>query len=136
MEPAEVVERFYAEIWNRGDLAAIAALCHPDLVFRGSLGRAARDAAGFAQYVRDVRAALGDYTCTIEERVVEGDRVFARMRFAGVHRGTLEGVPATGAPVAWAGAALFRIEAGRVLELWVLGDRAGLREQLRAAADG
>jgi len=130
LEPEELVKRFYRDLWERGELDAAHALCHPELVFRGSLGQEKRGVAAFLDYVRYVRGALAEYACVLEEAVVEGSRVFARMLFRGRHVGRFEGVEPTGRTVAWAGAALFHLEGGRIRELWVLGDRAALREQL------
>lgn len=124
------VRRFYAEIWNRGDLAVIPEILAPDVAFRGSLGPELSGHAEFARYVREVTTALGDYRCEIEELVADGDRVVARMTLSGVHRDTLLGVPATGRRVSWAGAAFFTFDSGLVTDLWVLGDLHGLRDQL------
>ena len=135
-DPIEIVRRFYREIWNEGRLEAIADICHRDMIFRGSLGVHKNGAEGFTEYVRDVRGALKDYRCDIEETVSEGNRVFARMRFTGVHCGEFLGYAPTGAAVHWAGAALFRIERGRIVNLWVLGDVHGLLAQLAANSEG
>jgi predicted ester cyclase len=68
--------------------------------------------------------------------VVEGERAFARMRFSGRHTGPFLGFAPTGAELAWAGAALFDTEDGRIRSLWVLGDLAGLTAQLERQAAG
>ncbi len=129
--PRTLVERFYDEIWNRGDEAAARAILDPGFRFRGSLGVTADDIDGFLAYVRTVRAALADYRCIIDDMIVEGtDRAAARMTFTGVHRGELMGVAATGRTVSWAGAAFFTFRAGRIAALWVLGDLDALRRQL------
>lgn len=129
-QPVDIVRRFYEEIWNRGNLAAIPDICHPELAFRGSLGDIKHGHEGFAEYVRYVRGALGDYRCHIEETVTEGNRVFAKMSFVGSHQGEFLGYAPTGKTLTWAGAALFTIEADRITELWVLGDVHGLIDQL------
>ena len=131
MSPRELVERFYSEIWNRGDEKAAYDLLDPDLVFRGSLGIERRGVQGFLDYARSIRAALADYRCAIEDLVVSGDRAAARMTFSGVHRGRFLGVDPTGKPVSWAGAAFFKTKGGRIFELWVLGDLDALKRQLR-----
>ena len=69
MEAVEIVRRFYAEIWNEGDLDAIPDICHEGIVFRGSLGDSKVGHQGFADYVRYVRGALAGYRCYIEETV-------------------------------------------------------------------
>lgn len=125
-----LVRRFYDEVWNRQDLAVIPDLLTPGAAFRGSLGAVRRGHKGFADYVREVTTALGDYRCDVEELVAEDVRVVARMTFSGVHRGDLLGVPPTGRRVSWAGAAFFTFADGRVADLWVLGDLTDLHRQL------
>lgn len=131
-DPVEIVRSFYRDIWNAGRLDVIADICHRDMIFRGSLGVHKNGSDGFAEYVRQVRGALHDYRCEIEETVAEDERVFAKMHFSGVHTGEFLGYPPTGARVDWAGAALFHTEAGRIVDLWVLGDVHGLVNQLSA----
>jgi steroid delta-isomerase-like uncharacterized protein len=130
-----LVRRFYDEIWNHADLSAVPEILAPDVTFRGSLGSATVGLRAFVQYVRSVTGALDDYRCDIADLVAEADRVVARMTFSGIHRGPLLGVPASGRRVSWDGAAFFTIADGRVVDLWVLGDLAGLRAQLDAVAD-
>ena len=130
MNPAELVEAFYFEVWNRADEDRARAILAESFRFRGSLGAERSGPDGFIAYMRDVHRALGDYRCIIDELVTDGDRAAARMRFTGVHRAEFLGVAATGRQVTWAGAAFFRFEAGRIAELWVLGDLAELRRQL------
>jgi steroid delta-isomerase-like uncharacterized protein len=127
-----LVERFYAEIWNRGDEAVARDIHDPGFRFRGSLGSLSEGRDGFIAYVRQVRATLGDYECIIEDAIESRSRVAARLTFRGVHRAGLFGVPATGKTVAWSGAAFFTIADERIAELWVLGDIDSLKRQLGA----
>ncbi|HEU0288216.1 MAG TPA: ester cyclase [Nocardioidaceae bacterium] len=124
------VRRFYDDIWNRVDLAAIPDVLAPEVTFRGSLGPVLTGPEEFAGYVREVTTALGDYRCEIESILAEAHRVAARMTFSGVHRGRLLDVPATGRRVSWAGAAFFTFADGLITDLWVLGDVDSLRRQL------
>jgi predicted ester cyclase len=130
MTPRQVVFSFYDRIWNRIDKSAIPDLIHPDFTFRGSLGPTMTGHAAFAAYVDQVTSALGCYRCTVLDLLTEGERAFARMRFAGIHRGEFMGFAPTGRQVEWAGAALFALTDGKIGDLWVLGDVHGLREQL------
>ena len=134
MDNEALVRAFYAEIWDAHDTSRVAALLSPELAFRGSLGSVRHGHAGFIDYVDSVHAALGDYRCHVEELITQGDRTFARITFAGRHRGELFGFPPTGMSVSWAGAAVFAFAEGRITSLWVLGDVHGLLEQLRANA--
>lgn len=127
------VRRFYALLWDAHDRAAIPSVLHEDCAFRGSLGDETRGHAGFAEYVDRVHAALGEYRCSIRDLVAEGDRVFARVRFAGIHRGEFLGYPPTGERIAWDGCALFTFRGERIAEVWVLGDLKGLERRLESA---
>ncbi len=130
MDAREVIKAFYNDIWNRHDKSVIPELLAKEFSFRGSLGQLKRGYDGFAEYVDFVHAALDDYHCEIQDLLVDGDKVFARMLFSGRHRGEFFGFAPTGKQVQWAGAALFSFESGRVSDLWVLGDLHGLIAQL------
>ena len=125
-----VVQKFYADVWNRHDKSVIPSLLRSDFTFRGSLGPSKIGHAEFACYVDFVHQALGAYRCDILDLVEEGNQCFARMRFSGTHCGDFFGFKATGKKVEWAGAALFSFKDGLVADLWVLGDVHGLLQLL------
>jgi steroid delta-isomerase-like uncharacterized protein len=125
-----LVERFYHQVWNRADEAEAWIILSPAFRFRGSLGPELRGPGGFVAYLRSVRAALENFTCTIEELVATEDRAAARMRFSGKHRGKMFGVEASGRDIVWNGAAFFKVSDGTIAELWVLGDIEAVRRQL------
>lgn len=129
---AALVRRFYGEMWNRFDHAMIPELLDVDFAFRGSLGTETRGHAEFAGYMDAIRAAFPDFCNEIVEMVSEGDRVFARLRYTGTHRGEILGIAATGKRIEYAGAALFTIRGGKIASAWVLGDVYGLLRQLQA----
>ncbi len=132
MSTPTLVEAFYESIWNRGDLAAVSNLLALDFSFRGSLGNELHGRDEFTGYVRSVRRALADYHCEIICCVVEGDQAFAKMLFSGRHIGEFRGYKPTQKIVQWQGAALFTFRDSAIVELWVLGDLAGLDALLKA----
>ncbi|MDP6708153.1 MAG: ester cyclase [Alphaproteobacteria bacterium] len=133
--PRALVERFYHEVWNRADEEVAREILHEDFRFRASLGPERRGADGFIDYMRAIHAALGHYTCTIEEIVTAENRAAARMTFKGIHQGPFFGVEATGREIVWAGAAFFTTDGQRITALWVLGDIDAVKRQLGAPAD-
>ncbi|MBY0504657.1 MAG: ester cyclase [Bryobacteraceae bacterium] len=136
MSTPSLVEAFYADIWNAGDMTAVPRLLTEQFSFRGSLGAQLRGRDAFQEYVESVRAPLGDYRCEVLACVAEGDQAFAKMRFSGIHRAPFRGYAATGKPVHWLGAALFRFENNTIAELWVLGDLVGLDTILKMNSEG
>lgn len=128
------VRRFYEVLWNAHDKSAIPSVLHENFTFRGSLEQEKRGHEGFAEYVDMVHKALGNYRCVIEELVAEGDKVFAKMTFTGVHQDELMGYAPTQRRVSWTGCALFTFDGGKISDVWVLGDLKGLEEQLKRNA--
>lgn len=133
LTPKQLVESFYADVWNRKDEAQARRILAADLDFRGSLDDLRTGAEGFLDYARLIHAALEGFTCTIRELMVDGDRVAARMAFHGTHQGPMFGVAATGKRIEWAGAAFFLTGGGQIRRLWVLGDVDSVKRQLGLA---
>lgn len=126
----ELVKKFVADIWNRGDLDLIPEVCSKSLRFNGSVGMDRVGHDGFARMVTTIRDALNDYHCEIHSMVVEGGKAFCRMRFTGRHTGSLLGFPPTGRQVAWMGAAEFTCKDSKIIKVWELGDVKSLEDQL------
>ena len=124
------VTRFYETIWNAHDKGAMPSVLQANFTFRGSLGQEKRGHAGFAEYVDMVHTALAEYQCIIEDLVAEGDKVFARMTFTGIHRASFMGFSPTQKRVSWNGCALFTFDGQLIQDVWVLGDLKNLEEQL------
>lgn len=126
----EIVRRFYEGLWNKADKTAIPDLLHEDVTFRGSLGMVKQGHKGFALYMDFICHALGDYHCKILDIAAEGEKVWARVHYAGEHRGELFGYAATHARLKWEGVAIFTFLDGRISDIWVLGDINSVMKQL------
>ena len=108
-------------------LAALAQWAVPFVwrnssTFRGSLGAERHGHEEFWRYVEEITGPLADYRCDEITSVSDDHRVFARMRFGGRHVGEFRGFAPTGEMVEWQGAALFEIDSGLIISVWVLGD--------------
>ncbi len=128
------VRRFYEVLWDAHDKEAIPTVLHENFTFRGSLGQEKRGHDGFAEYADMIHNALADYRCTIEELVAEGEKVFAKMAFGGIHRNEFMGYTPSGKRVSWNGCALFTFDGDLISDVWVLGDLKNLENQLRENA--
>ena len=78
------------------------------------------------------RTAVPDLHCKIEDLLVSGDKVTARLTFTGTHKGEFMGHPATGKPVRFFAIDILRIRGGRIVEDWHLEDNLTLLQQLGA----
>ncbi len=134
-ENKKLIDTFYNRLWNRWDMGCVPEILSEDISFRGSLGVEKRGHREFIAYVDFIRAAFPDFHNTVEEVIAEGDTVVARLTYRGTHEGALFGVPASGNRIAYAGVAIFRIRDGKIADVWVLGDRLALMEQIGRTAD-
>jgi predicted ester cyclase len=125
-----LIERFYGELWNRWNDAAVEDTLSPGFTFRGSLGRETSGRQGWRQYRDLVRSGSADFSNEIVDLVCEGRRAAARLRYTGTHTGVLLGLPATQRRFEYAGAAFFTADHQWLASAWVLGDLDGLRRQL------
>jgi steroid delta-isomerase-like uncharacterized protein len=125
-----LIERFYGELWNQWDDAAVEDTLAPDFAFRGSLGPQTSGRQEWRRYRDTVRHGAADFRNEILALVCDGDRAAARLRFTGTHTGPLLGLPATQRRFEYAGAAFFTADRQWLTSAWVLGDLDGLRRQL------
>jgi len=131
----EMVRVFYKEMWDRADKSLIPTIFHADFTFRGSLGPTLVGHEQFAGYVDWVTGALGQYTSDILALVEEGNRVAGKLRFHGIHRKELFGVPPSGRQVWWTGMPIFTFDGAKVRNLFVLGDIHGLIARLKGEGE-
>ena len=120
---AELMRRYYEEVFNRRNLAFLREHLHPDVVGHGpgvdDVVRGADQVAAFSMYVFE---AYDDYRFTLDETTAQGDRVVVRGSVTATHR-------ATGKPVRFFGLTEYRLESGKIREYWRAYDRLDLYER-------
>jgi steroid delta-isomerase-like uncharacterized protein len=126
----ELVRRFYEDLWNRWDDAAVDDVLSERFAFRGSLGTETIGREGWRKYRDTVRAGARDFHNEVITLVVDGQAAATRLLYTGTHCGPLAGVEATGRRFSYAGAAFFTSDGERLTSAWVLGDLTDLQEQL------
>lgn len=87
--------------------------------------------AAFARH----QTLWGGWSEVIDEMIAEDDRVMVRWSFNGSHQGEYLGIPPTHNPVSFAGIYIFRIQDGRIAEVWNLWDQLGEWQQLGILPD-
>jgi steroid delta-isomerase-like uncharacterized protein len=80
----------------------------------------------------DFANAFPGSTFEIQDQVAQGDIVFNRITWRGVHNGEFAGVPATGRQIELKGINLFKVKSGRVVEQRAELDLLGLLQQIGA----
>jgi predicted ester cyclase len=74
--------------------------------------------------------AVPDVHVTINDMVVEGDKVAVRFTLSGTHKGEFMGAPPTGKKVMIEEIGIIRIVGGKFVESWMRYDTLGFMQQL------
>lgn len=133
VEDAKTLFRHYMdELANHGNLQIVDTLVSPEYVEHEApppgwpVGR-----EGIKHFFAVLRQAFPDLELTFEDQIADGDKVVARVRCRGTHRGTFLGIPPTGNRVSYEAIDIVRIVHGRVVEHWGVTDTYGLLQQLQ-----
>lgn len=128
-ENKAIVRKFFEEGPSKGNLAAADDLLLPSFALHTPLP-SAPGPQGMKDIITACRVAFEHLDVTVEDMVAEGDKVAARFVAHGVHKGSFMNLPPTGKPIAMTGIEIFRIEDGKIAELWGEANLMGLMVQL------
>jgi steroid delta-isomerase-like uncharacterized protein len=114
----------FAEAGNANDLDAFDALLAPDFVRHCEATPEIRVTSpeDFKQFYRETARTFPDQRMKLEALVAEGDHVAFWGTFSGTQDGPMGPFPASGSRLESDIGGMFRIEAGRIAELWVTWD--------------
>ena len=132
VELRAAVRRFFDEVWNKGNVGETEAFLAPEFVSHNTLEVRILGPREYAGAVTAYRAAFPDLHTTLEDVLVDGDRVVVRGTDRGTHRGDFMGYPASGRAITTTWIEIFRMENGKAAEGWLESDPAILRSQLVA----
>lgn len=132
MNNEQLVRTAFETIWNRGEVSRVHEFYTEDFqAHYPPVGPSWGEGPdGVKDLVTLIRTAFPDYNETIEDLISSGDRVVARMRNRGTHKGPLPLAPATGKSFEVDDIAICRIESGKIAEQWGATDQLSLLVQL------
>ncbi len=123
-EANKEIVRSFADAGNRNDLEAFDTLLAPDFVrhCQATPEVTVTTCEDFKQFYRDTARTFPDQQLILHVLVAEGDRVAFWGTFTGTQEGQMGPFPPTGRRLESEIGGMFRIEAGRIAELWVTWD--------------
>jgi steroid delta-isomerase-like uncharacterized protein len=125
--------RHVIQEWNRGKAAAMAIIdetCATNCVFHGATGEDIRSLKDLKESMSKFYDAFPDVYHTIDDIIVEGDKVVVRWTYTGTHKGEIMGIPPTNKKVTVWGIDIFRFAGGKRVEGWERLDTLGFMQQL------
>ena len=131
-----VARRIYSEAINQGNLAVFDELVAEDAVehdvFPGMPNRGPEAPKAFFTVFG---AAFPDLHMTVDEMIAEGDKVVARVRVSGTHKGEFMGIPPTAKSFDVQAIDILEVQAGKVTAHWGVMDQAAMMQQLGLAPE-
>jgi len=135
-ERKALIRRFVEEVWNDGNLDALAEFVTPDFMdHTPEQPEPVQGVEAIRRLVSRCREAFPDARFTIHDMIAERDRVAWRWTARGTHAGDLPGLLATGRQVTTTGIEIYRVAGMRIAERWGVCDRHGLARQLDSGSE-
>jgi steroid delta-isomerase-like uncharacterized protein len=133
VENEAVVQRWWQDLWNRGDLAVADQIIAPNFTdYDPQSPWVPPGIDGCKALVSGYRTVFPDLHFTIEQQVAGGDSVVSHWRGRGTHRAELMGIPATGKPIDVQGISVLHLENGKIYHQTTIWDALGLLQQIGA----
>ncbi|HEV2237489.1 MAG TPA: ester cyclase [Ktedonobacterales bacterium] len=127
-----ILRRYIRELWQRGNLAIIDELTTPDYKRYAAPGAPPLDRAGHKERVVAFREAFPDLAWAPQAFVIQGVMVAFHLVGTATHRGTFQGVAATGRPVTMVSIDIVRFDGDKMAEHWGARDDWSILRQLGA----
>jgi steroid delta-isomerase-like uncharacterized protein len=131
-EHKAISRRFFDEVGNKGNVAAIDELVSPHFINHSLRTRLSSDLDGFKRTWAMFRTVFPDFNVTVDDAIAEGDKVVVRITNRGTHQGEFFGISPTHREVTFTSIVIFRIADGKIAERWGVLDMFGLLQQLGA----
>ncbi|MGE7914359.1 ester cyclase [Lysinibacillus xylanilyticus] len=134
MTPEQIVKKFFEEVRSGNnpdyatELMADQVLAH-QVISEEEL-TVLRTPQDYADHVKEMVEAYGDFSLEIQEFMVQENKVYVRWKQVGTHVGEVDGYQPTSLPVIEIASAVYRIEDEKIAEYWIQIDRAGIEKQL------
>jgi predicted ester cyclase len=119
--------RRYNACCNAHAFEEFGAFVAPRVVVNGSES----DLDAYTEALRVVTRAFPDYRWELRHLVIDPPWIAAHLADTGTHRAPFHGVEPTGRAVATPEFAVYRIDAGRIAEVWGMAFHVPLLEQIR-----
>jgi steroid delta-isomerase-like uncharacterized protein len=126
----DFIQAYTEDFWNKQNITAFEKYFTADFIVHDANGD-----QNFEQYKGLCKAyftAFPDLHITTDDLVAEGNKVAKVWSTTCTHKGELMGIPATGNKIVVKGIEVFKIEDGKILELWASMDNLGMMQQLGA----
>ena len=130
-----LVRRFYKEVYGDWNMALVGEVLSPQFTSHDWPEGSPTGPQGFEVFYSAIRTALPDARYEVDDLIAEGDKVVVRWRLLGTHQGEFRGIAPSGRPITLKGIAIYRVDAGKLVERWVVTDLYGVLEEIYESSE-
>ena len=128
-----VVQRLFDEVWDQGNVVVVDEIFAPEYLDHASPpGIINRGPENHKQLFAKLRSAFPDISNTLEEVIVEGNKVAFRNTLRGTHQGPFMGMAPTGRSFVQGQMHIVHFSEEKMVEHWAARDDLGMMQQLGA----
>ena len=120
----EFIRKMFADTANHVKYLA------PGYVWHNPIGGGDLNVEQGMKFLAGLMAAFPDYKFTVKDQVAEGDKVVSIVTEQATHKGTFNGIPATGKKFMIDDVHIHRIAKGKIAEVWTYPDMYSMMTQL------
>ncbi|MBN1187240.1 MAG: ester cyclase [Bacteroidales bacterium] len=125
----EIFKILIEEGFSKGDISVFDTYSSPDFV-EHQYGFVPPNVIGVKKAIQILHKAFPDFSLTIEDLVVNDDKVWGRMTGRGTHKNQFGPLPPTGKRFEITVVDIGRFKDGKLIEHWGVPDKLALMEQL------
>ena len=124
-----VAQHIVEEIFVNGNITGIEALVAQDVIIHDT-DKELHGIEQLKQGIINLRIAFPDLHYTILDLLADDDKVIARCKGSGTHKGLFRGIPATNKKMTYTVIFIWRFTEGKLAEHWSVSDVYGMLQQL------
>lgn len=128
-ENKAIIRRYWFDLWNDKRKEVLKEIAIDNVVFHFPRGQAHQPPT-LDKWFETALVAFPDVHFTLHDELAEGDKVVSRWSYVATNTGNFLGRETTERKVTDQGIDIFRIEDGKIVEMWVAQDSLGLLQQL------
>ena len=127
-----LAHRYFEEGWNQIDMTVIDELFAPDCVYYLNSDVVLQGAERMKQPILATRSLFSELWFNVEEQLVDGDRIAARLTYGGTYQGGSDTFPASALGKSFSARGLFvaHLADGKIVAVWHSTDRLTQFRQL------
>ena len=125
-----LLNHFWERVFNQRELDLIDKLFTSDWVYHGAAGQELNGPEELKEFLTIFFNAFPDIHVTVEDMIIEGDKVVTRAIAQGTHKANLMGIAPTEKQINCSVICISRVQDGKITEDWEIIDLFGMLQQL------